>query len=177
MIVDVCRLRAATVKRPYPAKPDNPYTVLQAFLIATVRETTYPQLAWDRFSWIPKTPPTGVVFLLILYFGFLVGLELVQDFVPGAYYYQALGLRAGWLSTTQLPLLIMLVGKHNLLGFFTGVSHERLNVLHRWVARGIWLTVTLHWALMQQAWTISGVASLEITTDPAYPTGRQDRCL
>ena len=143
-------------------------------MTAVVREVTYPQYAFDRYSWIPKTPPTGVGLLLILYFAFLVGLELVQDFVPGAYYYQAFGLRAGWLSTTQLPLLIMLVGKHNLLGFFTGVSHERLNILHRWVARCIWLTVTLHWALMQRSWTLYGVASLEIATDPAYPTGKGD---
>ncbi|MCJ1246122.1 hypothetical protein MMC30_003327 [Trapelia coarctata] len=165
------RLRAATVNRPFPAKPANPYTKFQAFLTAVVREVTYPQYIPMKFASVIRTPPMGVFLLLTLYFGFLVSLELVQDFIPGALHYQAFGLRAGWLSTTQLPLLILLVGKRNLLALFTGISHERLNIFHRWVARSIWFYGTLHWAFMQYAWTKYGVAKLEISTDPAYPTG------
>ena len=156
------------MNRPFPAKPANLYTKFQAFLTAVVREITYPQYIPVRFSSVTWT---GVVLLLTLYFGFLVALEVVQDFIPGALHYQAFGLRAGWLSTTQLPLLILLVGKQNLLALFTGISHERLNIFHRWVARSIWFYGTLHWAFMQYAWTKYGVAKLEISTDPAYPTG------
>ncbi|MCJ1433600.1 hypothetical protein MMC27_002963 [Xylographa pallens] len=164
-------LRAAAVRRPFPAKPSNLYTKSVATITAVVREATYPQytpLALSRFF---TAPPSGIFLLLSLYFGFLVGLELVQDFIPGAIYYQAFGLRAGWLSTAQTPLLILLVGKKNLLALFTGISSERLNIFHRWVARSIWLYGTIHWISMQYAWTYYGVSDLEHSMDPAYPTG------
>lgn len=139
IVADIHRLRAAAVQRPFPAKPDNLYTKFMATVTAIVRELSYPQNTPMWLSKIATAPPTGIFLLLILYFGFLVGLELVQDFIPGALHYQAFGLRAGWLSTVQMPLLILLVGKQNLLSFFTGISHERLNIFHRWVARSIWL--------------------------------------
>lgn len=112
------------MKRPFPAKPSRPATKIQTILTAVVREMTCPQLVPIRFASFTKTPLNGVALLLILYFGFLIGLELFQDLVPGARYHQALGFRASWLSTAQLPLLILLVGKQNLLADFTGVSHE-----------------------------------------------------
>ncbi|MCJ1473107.1 hypothetical protein MMC13_001758 [Lambiella insularis] len=165
------RMRASAVKRPFPAKPDNVYTKFMATMTAIVREVTYPHFTPMWLSRIVTAPPTGIFLLLILYFGFLVGLELVQDFIPGALYYEAFGYRAGWLSTAQMPLLILLVGKQNLLAFLTGISYERLNIFHRWVARSIWLYGTLHWIFMQYAWSTYGVSSLERSMDPAYPTG------
>ena len=39
-----------------------------------------------------------------------------------------------------VPILVALSGKANVVTFFTGISHERLNILHRWVA---WISFAL----------------------------------
>ena len=110
--------------------------------------------------------------MMTIYLAFLVGLLYWHNLVPGAQHPSALGIRAGWLTVAQLPLLILLIGKNNFVGFVSGVSHERLNVLHRWVGRTIWLTATLHWAYDQYAWSKFGLNDLEKSTDFCYPTGK-----
>ncbi|KAJ8523513.1 hypothetical protein ONZ45_g36 [Pleurotus djamor] len=39
--------------------------------------------------------------------------------------------RAAHLASCQVPLIVALAGKNNIISALTGVSHERLNVLHR----------------------------------------------
>jgi hypothetical protein len=38
------------------------------------------------------------------------------------------------MAIACVPIVVALAGKANLVTLFTGISHERLNVLHRWVA-------------------------------------------
>ena len=109
--------------------------------------------------------------LLLTYLGFIMGLEYYHDFVPGAQHYQAFSLRAAWVTLAQLPLLLLLAGKNNLIGLVTGIAYERLNVFHRWVGRAIWLTATLHWAYQQHGWDLYGLTAMEKATDVCYPTG------
>ena len=109
--------------------------------------------------------------LLIVYLGYIIGLEYYKNLIPGAQHYEALGLRAGWLSVAQLPLLLLLAGKNNLIGLFTGISYERLNVFHRWVGRTVWLTATFHWAYQQYGWGLYGLTPLEEASGPAFYTG------
>ena len=114
----------------------------------------------------------GAVYLLLAYLGFVIGLEYYHNFILGAQHYQAFSLRAAWLTVAQLPLLILLAGKNNLIGLLTGLSYERLNIFHRWVGRMIWLTATLHWAYQQYGWSQFGLNALEKSTDMCYPTGK-----
>ena len=68
--------------------------------------------------------------------------------------------------------MVLLVGKHSIIGLLTGLSYERLNVFHRWVARGMLLLATLHIALLAWGWSrFPGLQSLEWATDEAFPTG------
>ena len=138
---------------------------------AVFRKISYPQLTPVRSAFWLKIPPFGTIILLLGYLGFILALEYINDSVPGAQHYAALGIRAGWLAITQIPLLILLAGKNNLIGLATGVSYERLNVWHRWVARGVLLMATLHVGYQDYGWNLYGLRQLEWSTDICTSTG------
>ena len=66
--------------------------------------------------------------------------------------YESIAYRAGFLSLAQVPLIFLLAGKENLVGFFTGYGYDRLHWLHRWVARCLLLTTTIHLAYWLSDW-------------------------
>lgn len=111
--------------------------------------------------------------MIVAYFGFLLVLEFMHVSTGDNQTWQSMGVRAGWLSVAQLPLLILLANKRNLIGLVTGVTFERLNVLHRWVARGLLLTTSLHFGLQSTGWAKAGVMKLEWATDTCPITGAQ----
>ena len=138
------RLRAASKHQQHPARPENTVLCWIATITALVRETTYLQLTpSNRFLWL-RLPPIGTVVLVLGHFAFVLTLEFANNDVAGAQFWQARGIRAAWLAVAQVPLLILLVGKNNVVGFLTGVSYERLNVLHRWTARIMLFLAILH---------------------------------
>ena len=171
MLIPVCRVRASAAKSMYPAKPSNLITKSVATVTAIVREASYMQITPTRHAFWVKIPPLGTISLLLAYLGFVLTLEFTNNDVPGAQHYTALGLRAGWLALAQVPLLILLAGKNNLIGFVTGVSYERLNVLHRWVSRVLLLLATLHFGYQNYGWNEYGLMQLEWSTDTCPPTG------
>jgi ferric-chelate reductase len=140
-------------------------------LIAVCREASYPQFSpLSTYSWL-KVPPFGILILLLTYLAFLLALEFDDNDIPGAQHYTSLGVRASWLAVAQIPLLLLLAGKANLIGALVGVSYERLNVLHRWVARGMLLLITLHFGYQSYGWNQYGLMQLEWATDTCPPTG------
>lgn len=142
-----------------------------ATITAIVREVSYVQLTPTRRAFWVKIPPFGTISLLLTYLGFVLALEFINNDVPGAQHYQALGIRAAWLAVAQVPLLILLAGKNNLIGLVTGVSYERLNVLHRWVSRVLLLLATLHLGYQNYGWSLYGLVRMEWSTDTCPPTG------
>ncbi|RDX54024.1 hypothetical protein OH76DRAFT_1057624 [Lentinus brumalis] len=52
--------------------------------------------------------------------------------------------RSGWISIAILPFLLVLATKVNLIGMVTGVSHEKLQVYHRWTAWIMYITSLIH---------------------------------
>jgi NAD(P)H-flavin reductase len=62
------------------------------------------------------------------------------------------GYRTGFVNIAQLPLIFLLAGKNNIIGYLTGISYERLNWLHRWCARCLLLTSTIHMGYFFSAW-------------------------
>ncbi|TFK76030.1 hypothetical protein BDN72DRAFT_362236 [Pluteus cervinus] len=52
--------------------------------------------------------------------------------------------RAAHLASVQLPLVVALAGKNSVITWLTGVSHEKLNVLHRAAARTCLLMLWTH---------------------------------
>lgn len=140
-------------------------------MTAIAREVSYMQLTPAKRAFWIKIPPFGTISLLLAYLGFVLALEFINNDVPDAQHYTALGIRAGWLAVAQVPLLILLAGKNNLVGFVTGVSYERLNVLHRWVARMLLLLATLHLGYQNYGWNEYGLMQMEWSTDSCPPTG------
>ena len=141
-----------------------------ACLTAIGREATYIQYT-PKSSKSLKVPPVGTVGLLVVYVAWVLLLEFVNNNVEGAQHYTSLGIRAAWLGVAQVPLLILLAGKNNLIGVVSGVSYERLNVLHRWVSRVLLLLVTLHMLFLHVSWNAYELGPLEYSTDSCIPTG------
>lgn len=52
--------------------------------------------------------------------------------------------RAGWLSLGCMPFVFATAGKSNLITAVTGVSHERLQVFHRWISYAFFVTALVH---------------------------------
>ena len=132
---------------------------------------SYLHVTPARAAFWVKLPPFGSIILIATYLGFILGLEFTNNDYPGAQHYQALGLRAGWLAVSQIPLIVLLAGKNNLIGLFTGVGYERLNVYHRWVSRGLLILATMHFGFQSTGWNKYGLMPLEWDTDTCPPTG------
>lgn len=163
------RLRAAAANRARPASPSNPVTSALAGCTAVFREISYHQLTFTN-SWL-RIPTIGSIVLVLGYFGYIMGLQFYEWDYPGAQYWQAQSIRAGWLTIAQFPLVLLLAGKRNLIGYAVGMSYERLQILHRWVARVMLLTATIHGAVQTYGWHKYGVMKLEFDTDSCIPTG------
>lgn len=52
--------------------------------------------------------------------------------------------RAGWLSLACMPFVFATAGKSNFITAVTGVSHEKLQVFHRWISYAFFVTALIH---------------------------------
>jgi ferric-chelate reductase len=170
-LLTLSRIRAAAANRSRPAAAKSGFAQFLGGIIAVSREATYPQFSPSSTSSWLKVPPFGIILLLLTYLAFLMALEFQDNDIAGAQHYTSLGVRASWLAVSQIPLLLLLSGKANLIGALVGVSYERLNVLHRWVARGMLLLITLHFGYQSYGWNQYGLMQLEWETDACPPTG------
>lgn len=95
------------------------------------------------FSWL--TPPsTGRILLLLVYWAVVIYMATAGAIIEDAYFWERIGFRNAWVTVTQVPLLYLLASKSSVLGKIAGSSYERLNWLHRWVARTMFVTATIH---------------------------------
>jgi predicted ferric reductase len=92
-----------------------------------------PEIHWKFVHII--FPSLAVTTLLIVTLAFVT----LYCFLPQPLYWQSiqygsppLAIRAGMLAIAMTPWIIALSMKANLVSILTGISHERLNVLHRW---------------------------------------------
>ncbi|KIW13787.1 hypothetical protein PV08_08978 [Exophiala spinifera] len=165
------RLKAAQHGNHVTTRPNNIFSQSIAALTAVARESSYPQLAAPCPHLFTSLPTLGSTLLIASYLAFILALEFVNGDYPGAQHYQALSIRASWLAVSQVPLLVLLAGKYNWIGLLTGVNYRRLNIYHRWIARGLLLLSTLHFGLESGGWAKYGLMALEWKTDTCPPTG------
>ena len=92
-------------------------------------------------------PSLGVVFVV----GIALIFSVLYCFVPQPFYYPSmsygsppLAIRAGMISVGLMPWIIALSSKANFITVVTGISHERLNVLHRWAGYLCLLFALIH---------------------------------
>ena len=142
-----------------------------ATMTAMMREITYPQFTpTSRLLWL-RIPPIGTLLLVLAHLVFVTVLEFINNDVHGAQFWQARGVRAGWLAIAQVPLLIILTMKNNIVTVLTGVSYERLNTLHRWTARIMLFMAILHFGYQSYGWQQFGLMRLEWKMDDCPTTG------
>ncbi|RMZ15929.1 hypothetical protein D0860_01308 [Hortaea werneckii] len=108
--------------------------------MAVVRWAFYrPIPAWRfRKGWRPVVfPSIGVITIVSAALAFVV----LYCFVPQPLYWQSirfgsppLAIRAGMIAIAMMPWIVALSMKANFISMLTGIGHERLNVLHRWLA-------------------------------------------
>ncbi|KAJ4381369.1 ferric-chelate reductase Frp1 [Didymella sp. IMI 355093] len=146
------RLSAARAGTLSPAKPKSWFPLWNATLYALTREASNFSLRIPLKGRLLRLPTIGrtslvlanVVVLLVLCF---YGLNLTDQFSK-----ESVGFRCGVVTIGQLPLILLLSGKNNVIGCLTGISYERLNWLHRWTARCMLLTATIHMGYFLSVW-------------------------
>jgi hypothetical protein len=118
-----------------------------ARLRAIYRWLSYKSFRVPFLNW--NSAPIGLLLLgtagLIFFLAMTLG--------PQPYYWPSDGdygssppiaTRAGWMSLACMPFVFVTAGKANPLTLLTGVSHERLQVFHRWTSYAFLVLALVH---------------------------------
>ena len=110
------------------------------------RSVAYRRVRGRTWTFL-ELPSFGVLTLLLLTVVFFA----ILTFAARPYYrhHEAYGsppiaIRSGALAFACTPILIALGGKANVITLLTGISHEKLNVVHRWVGYIILVLSLVH---------------------------------
>lgn len=145
---------------------------------ASNRYLAYKQFRIGRLNW--NSAPLGVLLLgavgTIYFFAMTLG--------PRPYYWPnqkspplsfgnspPIANRAGWMSLACLPFVFATSPKSNMITGLTGVSHEKLQVFHRWISYAMFVLALIHTFpfIIFHIW--KGDMMLEWRTDVVYWTG------
>ncbi|KAI6805623.1 hypothetical protein KC332_g14204 [Hortaea werneckii] len=172
------RRRMTTAPSSIPSRPENWLSQTYATATAICREVAYPQ-PWcftGPFTRYLAPLPVGRWLILAIYWTVILiflwsGTILKPSDSSYAYKWEKVGFRAAWVSIAQIPLVFLLSTKFNLFSFLTGISYERLNWIHRWTARTVFLTVIVHWSFFFQEWVLADFVQLELKMMPMVKYG------
>ncbi|GJD05350.1 ferric reductase like transmembrane component [Colletotrichum higginsianum] len=156
----------------FPTRPSNRITQIWATTTALVREAGHPQLYIPirGLRWATP-PPLGRVLVLLAYWAVIIYMMVEDAIVKDAYYWERIGFRNAWVTLMQMPLVYLLAMKVNVVGLIVGVSHERLNWLHRWVARTMFVTATVHGFHFWTEWVRADFVETQLRILPAIKYG------
>lgn len=115
--------------------------------------------------------PIGQIILVVSYLVVLIVLCFYKLNTKDKWQWEDIGYRTGYVTVCQIPLIFLLAGKRNIIGFLTGHSYERLNWLHRWVSRGLFLTATIHLGYWFASWARFDYIRVKVKTDPITQQG------
>lgn len=139
---------------------------VNATATAIIREASnasLPPLIWKRHS--IRLPSLGKTAIVAANIGTLLVLCFYKFDLTDQWSFEDIGYRTGCISLAQLPLIFLLAGKNNFVGWLTGTSYERLNWLHRWVSRCLLLTVLLHMGYWFADWAPYNYIGKKVRTD------------
>jgi hypothetical protein len=146
------RLSAAKAGIQNPAKPVSWLALCIATTFAVTREASNFSPHIPLKNHIVRIPSVGRVSLVLANGITLVVLCLYGLDLTGRFTKEDVAFRCGVVTLGQLPLIFLLAGKNNIIGYLGGVSYERLNWLHRWCARTMLLTATIHMGYFFSSW-------------------------
>ncbi|KAI9804974.1 MAG: hypothetical protein M1833_006277 [Piccolia ochrophora] len=166
------RLSSAQRNLPTPSKPRSLFFKAYAASTAVVREIANSSLTPIK---IRKStihfPSLGRVILILSYIIVLLAFCFYKLNPSNQRNYEDIGYRTGFVTICQLPLLFLLAGKNNIIGVLVGSSYERLNWLHRWAARCLLLTATIHMGYWFGNWGRYDYITTKIQNDPITRRG------
>ncbi|GKZ29400.1 hypothetical protein AbraIFM66950_004673 [Aspergillus brasiliensis] len=136
-----------------PSKPKSIFFSTYATLTAIVREASYatlPPLSFRGHSY--HFAPLGPVAIILANLIVVLVFCFYKLDTADQWKWEDVGYRTGFIAICQLPLIFLLAGRQNLIGMLVGMSYERLNWFHRWIARTLWLTATIHMCFWFRDW-------------------------
>lgn len=146
------RLSAARAGVQSPAKPKSWLTLFMATSFALTREISNFTVRIPLKNYLFRLPSVGRTSLVLANAATLITLCLYGLDLTGRFTKEDVAFRCGVVTLGQLPLIFLLAGKNNIVGYLSGVSYERLNWLHRWCARCMLLTATIHMGYFFSSW-------------------------
>jgi NAD(P)H-flavin reductase len=165
-------------RQAVPSRPQGYLAQVWATATATLRELAYPQpiVFTGRFSKYFTPPPIGRCLVLAVYWIVILTMLwsntiLTKGSSEYIYKWEKVGFRAAWVSVTQIPFIYLLSCKFNPISILTGISYERLNWLHRWTARTVFLTIIVHWTFFFQEWVEADFVKLQLEMMPMVKYG------
>lgn len=164
--------RCASNSVQFPTRPSNQFLELWATMTAVIRESSYPQLyiSIRGLSWLTP-PPLGRAVVLLIYWAIIISMMTDGAIIKDAFFWERIGYRNAWVSIMQVPLMYLLASKCNILGYLAGTSHERLNWLHRWVARTLFVTATVHGWHFWTEWVLADFVDYQLKMMPSIKYG------
>ncbi|PHH66175.1 hypothetical protein CDD81_238 [Ophiocordyceps australis] len=167
------RLRACkTPNSSQPTVPNSRLGQAWATVTALIRELSLPQIAITKrgLGWL--TPPSlGRSLILVAYWATVIYMMTWKAIIHDVYFWERVGYRGAWVSIAQLPFIFLLAMKTSLLGWLVGSSHERLSWLHRWAARTLLITATVHGFYFWTEWARADFVSYELKILPLVRYG------
>ena len=170
-----CRLRNAAVRPPRPRSIIVRTYEAITTLTRAVNYLTPPPLSVGRR--VLHFRPLGPVLIVL---GNLI-VVLVLCFWKEKYAdpeeWEQVGYRTGYITVCQLPLVFLLAGRQNIIGYLTGMGYERLNWFHHWIARTMWLTATIHMGFWFHSWSRYGYIEHQLKHDEVVKYGFSSWCV
>ncbi|KAK2746503.1 hypothetical protein FQN57_003129 [Myotisia sp. PD_48] len=161
-----------------PAKPKSLFFSGYATITALSREFSYASLRPWKLGKLELYPvPLGRLSLILANLVVLMVFCFYKLNSLDQWSWENIGYRTGFMTIAQLPLVFLLAGKNNIIGFLLGTSYERLNWFHRWISRTLWLTSTVHMGFWFRSWGRYNYIIEKLTTDPITQRGFAAWCI
>ncbi|KAL7623127.1 ferric reductase [Parahypoxylon ruwenzoriense] len=125
------RNRRAGRKGPPPGK-----STLARKGLALIRMVNYRHFKGHAADYFGFPSIGALIFLAVTSLFLLLMTFLVHPYYRGRRGYGSppLAVRTGLMAQALTPIIVALAGKVNFITMITGISHEKLNVFHRWVS-------------------------------------------
>jgi predicted ferric reductase len=163
--------RITSKNKPFPAKPTSIFFRAHATLSATIREfSNYSKPLSFRNTHF-YLPPVGLITTMVGYIVLIVVCVFYRFNVKNFKEFEDIGYRSGFIAVCQMPLIVLLAGKRNIIGSLTGMGYERLNWFHRWTARALLFTIFIHMGYWFTVWDRYDYIMVKIRTDPLTRRG------
>jgi Ferric reductase like transmembrane component len=150
---------------PDAAKPRSFFFQAHATTSAIISEFNYYSKPLSFRNWHFYLPPVGPVVMMVGYMVLIVVCVFYRLNPKDFLQWEDIGYRSGFIAVCQMPLIVLLAGKRNIIGFFTGVGYERLAWLHQWVARALLFTVAIHMGYWFTEWAKYDYIGVKVKMD------------